>query len=463
MNKNNIPFWAKSVENPTFSEVSEDLSADMLVIGGGMAGLINTVQLSEAGYKVKLVEARSLAQGTSSHTTAKLTYEHFSPYQQFVEQIGEDKAKLYADTQKEALNLYKEIIEKYDIECDFEAMSNMLVTDKAAEDMLEKEYEAHQKVGIESELHKGDQGLPFKTTMGLEVKNQAQFNPAKFMKALIEKAHELGVEIYENSPVNRIEGNSAYVNNHKISFKNVVIATQHPIQVDGVNAFNLQPERAYIITSKNYEEFPEHFYQYFGEPTVSIRHFYNENGERELILAGGNHLTGKATDTNDSYKLLEETAKKMFNAKSIDRKWSAQDYNTVDTIPYIGYYNEDRDNVFVVTGFNKFGMLFSAVSSKIILSYLEGEQHYAAELVSPLREIVIPNGAGIYDENQQLKAVYKDDNHTYKNAAYCTNCHSILVFNSAEKSWDCPRDGSSFSVEGYVINGPATKDLEQYN
>jgi glycine/D-amino acid oxidase-like deaminating enzyme len=447
------------VKKTKYASVSADFKTETLVAGGGMAGLINAIQLAEAGYEVSLVESRELTHGTSSHTTAKLTYEHFTPYHQFINQFGERKAKIYADSQKEALQLYRDIIEKYDIDCDFEGMSNYLVTNKDDETMLKNEYEVHQLINIESELHEGDQGLPFPTSMGLEIKSQAQFNPAKFMVGIIQAADRLGVKFYEHSAIESVSNHTALVNNHKITFDKLIIATQYPLPVEGDNPYRLQPERAYIVTTDSYADFPKHFYQYFGDPTLSIRHFLNENGKRELILAGGNHLTGKSKNTNESYNLLENSAKEMFNAQSINRKWTAQDLNTIDGVPYIGYHSNQNKDIFVVTGFNKFGMLFSAVSSNIILAYLRGETHNAAHLVDPLRALKLPIGAGIYYDNEQLKAIYKTEDTVRKVSPYCTHCHNLLVFNNAELSWDCPNDGSSFSVDGKITQGPATDEL----
>lgn len=84
MNKKNIPFWADSVKKPKYASVSKKFKTEILVAGGGMAGLINAIQLAEAGYDVSLVESRELTHGTTSHTTAKLIYDHFIPYQQLI-------------------------------------------------------------------------------------------------------------------------------------------------------------------------------------------------------------------------------------------------------------------------------------------------------------------------------------------------------------------------------------------
>lgn len=212
-------------------------------------------------------------------------------------------------------------------------MSNFLVTNKNAETILKNEYEVHQSINIESELHEGNQGLPFPTSMGLEIKSQAQFNPSKFMVGVIQVADRLGVKFYEHQAIESISNHTTLVNNYKITFDKLIIVTQYPLLVEGDNPYRLQPERTYIVTTESYTEFPKHFYQYFGDPTLSIRHFLNENDKRELIL-GGNYLTGKSIDTNESYNLLENSAKEIFNAQSINRKWMAQDLNTIDGVPY---------------------------------------------------------------------------------------------------------------------------------
>lgn len=124
-------------------------------------------------------------------------------------------------------------------------MSNFLVTNKNAETMLKNEYEVHQSINIESELHEGNQGLPFPTSMGLEIKSQAQFNPSKFMVGVIQVADRLGVKFYEHQAIESISNHTTLVNNYKITFDKLIIVTQYPLLVEGDNPYRLQPERTY--------------------------------------------------------------------------------------------------------------------------------------------------------------------------------------------------------------------------
>ncbi|UTG99684.1 FAD-dependent oxidoreductase [Macrococcoides canis] len=488
MKNEHISYWSQSAEVIKVAPLDKSMQTEILIIGAGMAGILNAYELNKRGHKVTVVDAHELAQLTSAHTTAKLTLQHFTPYQMLLKNIGETGAKLYHESQLDGIEIYRQLIEKYNIQCDYEPMSNYIVSNGDKEKFIEDEYKAHQTIGIHSELHKGDQGLPFPTSIGLEIKEQAQFNPVKFMAQMIEICIEEGVTFYQSTPVKYIEGNIAYTAQHEITFDHVVMASQYPVQTDGERRYALQAERAYIITASGYDTFKYGMFQYMDDPMMSIRHFHTQNGEA-LILAGGNHLTGAANDPKASYEALEDQARKYFNAKDITGRWSAQDLNTPDTVPYIGRYNK-RDNVWVISGFNKFGMLFSAVSSHIISDLLEGKDNKYEAILDPERdhglkanimskankgvqlvkgEILSLNefesvndktkDAVIYNDNGSLKGVI-NTTASREVVPFCTYCDSLLKYNNAEESWDCPSDGSRFDQFGEVLHGPAVEKLK---
>src|SRR5699024_5798795 len=91
-------------------------------------------------------------------------------------------------------------------------------------------------------------------------------------------------------------------------------------------------------------------------PTHSIRPA-NINGEDCLIFAGENHRTGVSEIPMDEHiSRLAQFADKNFTINSMYNAWSAQDYTTIDKIPYVGPITKEKDNVFVATGYRKWGM-----------------------------------------------------------------------------------------------------------
>lgn len=251
----------------------------------------------------------------------------------------------------------------------------------------------------------------------------------------------------------------------------------------------LQIERSYIVAA-DFDKLPQGMYNLLDEPTRSLRTYKHDDGIGVLV-GGESHITG-TDDAREVYKKLSDYAKDRFGAEVTD-KWSAQDMKTVDSMPLIGRYSKSSENIYLLTGFNKFGMANSAVGSLIIKDLVLKSTNHYSELFAPDRvntvgtqakavgkkvvDIVkgesksiseystdvskLENGeAGVFSVDGKLRAVYKDDNgNTHETGAVCTHMGCIVNFNHAEKSWDCPCHGSRFDCNGKVLEGPAIKDL----
>ncbi|RAI81102.1 FAD-dependent oxidoreductase [Macrococcoides goetzii] len=487
MKNENQPYWRNSVTLLDFPVLTNDLTTEVAIVGAGMAGILTAYQLAKQGKKVTVIEARKVLEGTTAHTTAKLTVQHFAPYQQLIKEHGLEKTKKYYQSQKDALSLMRALKEEYQIEADFEDMSNFLLTAGEMEEFLKDELEAHRQIGIPSQYLEGDQGMPFKTTGALEITDQAQYNPLKFLSKMIEVCRNLGVEFYEQSPVKNIEENHLLTDtNVKVSFDKAVVTTLYPAIIHGEHFKQLQVERAYIISIKNTQELPFGMFQYVDEPMVSIRHFHKEDGV-EVILAGANHLAGGKAHPKESYEALENIAKDMFHTTDVTGRWSAQDVNTEDLVPYIGRYT---DNIYIATGFNKFGMLFSALTSLVLPDLIAGKDNPYQDLLDPHRKLSLkenikgklteiintaksetmslkditafsnPNEqTTITREDGQLISIYKENGKEYRLKATCSYSGHLLSYNDAEQSWDCPHDGSRFDRYGNVLDGPAIDSI----
>ena len=491
MKRENISYWTKSAQVKEFPELTESKDTDVLVIGGGIAGILSAYELASTTRNVTLLDGRRLVRETTANTTAKITAQHGPIYQTFIDSLGEDKARLVYDSQIDGIEKIAQLVEKYDIDCDFERLSSFLVTAGDMKDTIKKELEAYVTLDIPHKIHDNGIDLPVENNYALEMLNQAQFNPVKFLAGMVDVLVEKGVEIYEGTLVNTVKDDYVEtVNDIRINYNDVIIATHYPlVEVKNNIMMQLQIERSYIVAA-DYDKLPQGMYNLLDEPTRSLRTYKHENGTG-ILVGGESHITGNDA-AKEVYNRLREYTRDRFEVDITD-KWSAQDMKTVDSLPLVGREEKNSEHIYLLTGFNKFGMANSAVGATLIKDLVMKSTNYYTELFAPDRvntvasqakavgkkvvDIVkgeskslseyssdvskLENGeAGVFSVDGNLRAIYKDDEgNVHETGAVCTHMGCIVNFNHAEKSWDCPCHGSRFDCNGKVLEGPAVKDL----
>ena len=123
---------------------------------------------------------------------------------------------------------------------------------------------------------------------------------------------------------------------------------------------------------------------------------------------------------------------------------------TLDSIPYIGQCARSTPDVFVATGFNKWGMTNAMVAADILCDLASGKTNPYAEVFSPSRSLLRPQLAvNVFEALTGLLT---------PTVPRCPHLGCALKYNCAEHSWDCPCHGSRFAENGDLIDNPATDD-----
>lgn len=176
------------------------------------------------------------------------------------------------------------------------------------------------------------------------------------------------------------------------------------------------------------------------------------NYENLLLIGGGDHRTGKK---GGAFGELEDFAKRYYPKSQIKYRWATQDCMTLDSIPYIGRYSANTTDLYVSTGFNKWGMTSAMVSAMLLCDIVQGKENQYEQVFSPSRTILRPQLAA-----NAFEAVVNLLTPTLKR---CPHMGCALKWNKIEHSWDCPCHGSRFSEDGKLIDNPATGDLNKKN
>ena len=495
---NSLWLEKNSIEN--FSTLDKNIESEICIIGGGIFGISTAYYLSKYGYKVVLVERDKIASKVTGHTTAKITSQHGLIYHYLLNQYGKDFARKYYLANQKAIGNIEKIINTNNIECDFKKQtSNVYTTNTSEIAKIEEEIKALEELDIEARKIE-DSPLPFDIVSGIEFQNQAQFNPIKYISGLVNKIKENKGLIFENTTCYDIkkEGNGyiCYTKNNEIKAKYVVIATQYPfINFPGIYFAKMYQSSSYVIGIDAKTKLFDGMYINIQSPIYSFRTAIDD-GKEILLLGGLDHKTGENIEYKDSYGLLEEKAKEWYPNCEIKYHWSTRDCITLDKIPYIGEFSNILPDVYVGTGFKKWGMTSSNVAARIITDKITGKENeyeevFKATRVNPIvnkdevknmvsqtaKSLVVERLKGSNKENiENMKqetgqileidgekvGVYKDvEGQVFAVKPVCTHLGCILNWNNADKTWDCPCHGSRFDYTGKNINNPAIKDLEK--
>ncbi|MBQ9071199.1 MAG: FAD-dependent oxidoreductase [Clostridia bacterium] len=425
--------WSEKVDMPTFNAPEGDKRYDVLIIGGGIAGILTAYMLKKKGVSYALIEADRICGRTTANTTAKITAQHALIYEKIINGFGTQVAKKYYEINSRAIFEYRRLAEN--IECDFKDES-AFVYSCTSRDKLEREARAYEKAGIPFKFHES-LNLPISVAGALEMENQAQFHPLKFISSLAKD-----LNIFENTRALKISGGTVITNRGNFFAERIIVATHFPfINSHGLYFMKMYQERSYVMALEGAEDV---FGMYIDEKKGG---FSFRNHEGLLLLGCGGHRTG---EKNESLKTLADFKEKYYKNSTVKEEWATQDCITLDGIPYVGRYSALSPNLFVATGFNKWGMTSSMSAALILADLVTDRENEYASIFSPSRSIF--NKSLLSNIKESAKGLI-----TFK-APRCPHLGCALKYNKSEHSWDCPCHGSRFTEDGALIDNPANKD-----
>ncbi len=428
--------WEKDVQLPRFPQLEGELYTDVLVIGGGLAGLLCAWNLTRAGVDCTLIEQNRLMHGVSGRTTAKVTSQHGLIYEKLLARFGTEKAWLYWRANEDALAAFRQLADE--AHCDFETKSNYIYATDSSQ-LLEKEMAACEQLGIPAKWE-STLSLPFQVSGAIGFSYQAQLHPLK-LAAHIAK----DLRIYENTKALAFAGNRVQTPRATITAKKVIVATHFPLlNKHGSYFLKLYQQRSYVVALEHAGQ-ADGMYLDCAENGLSVR-----SAGQWLLLGGGGHRTGKE---GVGWALPETAARAFYPKGKIAARWATQDCMSLDGVPYIGQYSKTTPNLYVATGFQKWGMSTSMVSAMLLTDLIQDRENPYASLFSPSRSML--------HKQLLVNGMESAVNLLRPTAPRCPHLGCALRWNREERSWDCPCHGSRFDANGKLRNNPATGDLKK--
>ncbi len=492
-------YWLDSVKNNNlcYSSLDKDIDVDVCIIGGGITGISTAYHLAKSGLKVCILEKDKIAHHATGNTTAKITSQHGLFYDYLINTFSSDFAKGYLDANQEAISIMKTIIDNEKISCDFEYQDNFVFTDDENEiSKIKKEVLAVNSLGFNAEFV-DNVPLVVPAKCAIKFPNQAQFNPLKYVHGLCRAITSNSGKIFENSKVYDVKKEDdfykVYTQGNIVSCKYVVLATHYPIiNAPGFYFLKMYQEASYIIGVETNLPLFDGMYINTKSPISSFRTAIYNN-KRLLLIGGSEHKVGSNENVANSYTNLENFAKNLYPDAKILYRWQTQDCISLDKIPYIGEFSTIMPNMYVATGFKKWGMTTSCVASKLICDKILGKENKYEKIFLSTRFNPIKNGTEFVNLLKQvstslvldkfkipeetLNSITKDEGKiieldntklgVYRDISgkfyvvkpICSHLGCELSWNNLDKTWDCPCHGSRFSYMGKSLYDPSIKDL----
>lgn len=482
----NKSIWREKVVNKTSPSLNKNISCDILIIGGGMAGLSTAYFLKDTSQDIVLIEKDKCGEGASSRNTGKLTFMQELVYHKIENNYCKEVADLYLKSQKDAISLVVDIINENSINCNLTLQDAYVFVEKNKDlKKLDMEFDFYKRNNIDCQIV-SNIPIDFNIGKGIKTKESYSFNPYKYMVG-IKKIIKDKIKIFENTSAISINKEDEYYlvrtkNDNVIKTKYVVVATHYPFFiVPYFTPFKTTVEKSFIVGGEfscdNFQAISE------GKPTFSFNYYNEDNGY--LIYSRRSHNITTNIDTREDKKEIVREYKKIFG-RDADYYFQNHDLMSYDYMPLIG---EVDDNMFVLTGFNKWGNTNGIIGGKLISDLVLNKENEYAGLFNPKRGISmlkiknltiyntmvmcryvlnkVMTNKFYYDNRVSIEyidgkkcGVYRDKDGEHIVSNICPHMKCNLVFNYVDKTWDCPCHASRFDIDGNVICGPSVYDIK---
>ncbi|MDB5245288.1 MAG: FAD-dependent oxidoreductase [Parcubacteria group bacterium] len=379
--------WIETASLPTFPKLTKNLTTDVAVIGGGLAGLLSAYVLAKEGKKVVVIEKDRFAAKATGYTTGFLSQLIDTDTADLIEMFGEADTKKIWNSHGDAIDLIEKIVKSEKIDCEFVRCKNYVYANDSRERKeLDSEFSEMKKLKFEVSMKAVELG--FKNRGVMTINKQGKYHDRKFIAGLLPALQKMGVELYEQTEVTDIVGNSPFTvkaGKHEVTADWTITATYQPFNNPSEVFLKKGMYKSYILELEVPKgKYPEGTYEDMDNPYHYFRVDAGKGakGKDRLIIGGEDHRA-EIPMNKKNFDVLEDYAEDLFGKRyPVVRNWSGFILESVDGLPFIGQYKPGN---LLATAFSGNGMTYSAISAMIFRDIIAHKKNPYTALYSPER------------------------------------------------------------------------------
>lgn len=494
----NPSFWMSGSASPAYPALTDDTTADVTVVGGGITGLTAALLLCQAGRSVVVIEMNRIGAGTTGSSTGHLDSYTDQTIRGLVRSVDEEKARVVLRAKRRAIDHIEKWDRELNLQSGFRRIPAWLYCEEQADvETLKIEYAEARRLGLAVDMQR-HAPLPFGTALALMFPDQGRFDPLAYVRGLARAIGEANGRVFENTRAEKIweeDGKARVETNHgTITAGAAVLAGHAPL----MGMFTVEPRatpyQSYVLGARVHNDVPDALYWDTAKPYHYTR--WASDADPHLLLVGGaDHHTGVQIDTSERFRELDRYLRHRYRVEAMTSHWSHEFFETADGLPYIGRV-PGYERVYMGAAYSGDGLTFGTIAGVLNSDLILGRENEAARVFDPGRikplstvrrltgnllhmarhfvgdrlmgadfetiDQIAPGQGGLVNVDGERRAVYRDDHgELHMLSPVCRHMGCYVHWNSAEKTWDCPCHGGRYDALGNVIMGPPKHPLQE--
>ena len=499
------PLWKLAPSAPVSTLFAPDSHHDAIIVGAGLTGLSTAVMLAREGLDVAVVEAGDIGELASGGNTGKLSLLQGKQLAQIRRHHPASLVRAYVDANRAGMQWLTGFADEAGVTYR-RRTDHAYATGTDGLDTVRSVHDAAREAGLNVRmLAAGDLSTSeFPATAAVALDDQATIDPMLVAHALVGALLAAGGTLHTGI---RVTGAHALSEPRvdtaagPLFAEHIVLATGTPIIDRGLSFTKVRGMRSYCVSFRVPGQVPEGTFISVDGPTRSIRPISDADGPADtaqLVVGGNGHPVGRSDAETAAVEDLVAWTQEHFPGAEETHRWSAQDYESHNLIPFVGAMPRGLGRIRFATGYSKWGLTNAPAAALRLTAEILGAPrserakwmttigtrltvpadlargavegaNVAAELFSgwadaEKRTVPIPRpaeGEGVVANRAgRPVGISTTDGVTRAVSAVCTHLGGVLDWNDAECTWDCPLHASRFTADGARIEGPALRDLK---